>query len=112
MVWVNAPLLENDAGPFGGRKQSGMGRQLGAEGLEMFRHTKLSLIRSCREGARFLGGFHMPTRGIPCQTPWLSSSALPAHWCQMIAIRPSGCAPSADPPMRSSLDSSRRRPWH
>ncbi|MGD0502635.1 MAG: aldehyde dehydrogenase family protein [Steroidobacteraceae bacterium] len=44
MVWVNAPLLDNDAGPFGGRKQSGMGRQLGSEGLDMFRHTKLSMI--------------------------------------------------------------------
>ncbi|HEV7614339.1 MAG TPA: aldehyde dehydrogenase family protein [Steroidobacteraceae bacterium] len=44
MVWINAPLLDNDAGPFGGRKQSGMGRQLGAEGLDTFRHTKLSMI--------------------------------------------------------------------
>lgn len=44
MVWVNAPLLDNDAGPFGGRKQSGLGRQLGAEGLDTFRHTKLSMI--------------------------------------------------------------------
>jgi acyl-CoA reductase-like NAD-dependent aldehyde dehydrogenase len=44
MVWVNAPLLDNDAGPFGGRKQSGMGRQLGSEGLDSFRHTKLSMI--------------------------------------------------------------------
>jgi acyl-CoA reductase-like NAD-dependent aldehyde dehydrogenase len=44
MVWVNAPLLDNDAGPFGGRKQSGMGRQLGSEGLDTFRHTKLSMI--------------------------------------------------------------------
>ncbi len=44
MVWVNAPLLDNDAGPFGGRKQSGMGRQLGAEGLDGFRHTKLAMI--------------------------------------------------------------------
>jgi betaine-aldehyde dehydrogenase len=44
MVWVNAPLLDNDAGPFGGRKQSGMGRQLGAEGLDSFRHTKFSII--------------------------------------------------------------------
>lgn len=44
MVWVNAPLLDNDAGPFGGRKQSGMGRQLGAEGLDSFRHTKFSMI--------------------------------------------------------------------
>ena len=44
MVWINAPLLDNDAGPFGGRKQSGMGRQLGSEGLDTFRHTKLSMI--------------------------------------------------------------------
>ena len=44
MVWVNAPLLDNDAGPFGGRKLSGMGRQLGSEGLDAFRHTKLAMI--------------------------------------------------------------------
>lgn len=44
MVWVNAPLLDNDAGPFGGRKMSGMGRQLGSEGLDQFRHTKLAMI--------------------------------------------------------------------
>ncbi len=40
MVWINAPLLDNDAGPFGGTKMSGMGRQLGTEGLETFRKTK------------------------------------------------------------------------
>ena len=44
MVWVNAPLLDNDAGPFGGSKLSGMGRQLGAEGLETFRNTKTVMI--------------------------------------------------------------------
>ncbi|UCH41494.1 MAG: aldehyde dehydrogenase [Gammaproteobacteria bacterium] len=44
MVWVNAPLLDNDAGPFGGTKMSGMGRQLGPEGLETFRKTKLVWI--------------------------------------------------------------------
>lgn len=44
MVWVNAPLLDNDAGPFGGSKLSGMGRQLGPEGLEMFRETKMIMI--------------------------------------------------------------------
>ncbi|KPQ36657.1 MAG: glycine betaine dehydrogenase BetB [Phormidesmis priestleyi Ana] len=44
MVWVNAPLLDNDAGPFGGKKMSGMGRELGAEGLDTFRHTKLVMI--------------------------------------------------------------------
>ncbi len=44
MVWVNAPLLDNDAGPFGGTKMSGMGRQLGPEGVESFRETKLVMI--------------------------------------------------------------------
>lgn len=44
MVWVNAPLLDNDAGPFGGTKMSGMGRQLGTEGLETFRQTKFVWI--------------------------------------------------------------------
>ena len=45
MTWINATaLLDNDAGPFGGRKMSGTGRQLGSEGLEQFRHSKLSMI--------------------------------------------------------------------
>ena len=44
MIWINAPLLDNDAGPFGGQKFSGMGRQLGSEGLDTFRHTKLAMI--------------------------------------------------------------------
>ncbi|WP_148573461.1 aldehyde dehydrogenase family protein [Nocardioides caldifontis] len=44
MVWINAPILDNDAGPFGGRKMSGLGRQLGAEGLDTFRHTKLVMV--------------------------------------------------------------------
>lgn len=44
MVWVNAPLLDNDAGPFGGTKSSGNGRQLGPEGLDQFRKTKTVMI--------------------------------------------------------------------
>ena len=44
MVWINAPILDNDAGPFGGRKMSGIGRQLGGEGLDTFRHTKLVMV--------------------------------------------------------------------
>ena len=44
MVWVNAPLLDNDAGPFGGTKLSGLGRQLGPEGIETFRETKTVMI--------------------------------------------------------------------
>lgn len=39
-VWINDPLTDNDAGPFGGFKQSGLGRELGPEGLEAFQETK------------------------------------------------------------------------
>ena len=39
-VWFNDPLTDNDAGPFGGYKQSGLGRELGHEGLEAFQETK------------------------------------------------------------------------
>lgn len=41
VVWINAPILDNDVGPFGGREMSGLGRRLGAEGLGTFRRTKL-----------------------------------------------------------------------
>jgi acyl-CoA reductase-like NAD-dependent aldehyde dehydrogenase len=39
-VWINDPLTDNDAGPFGGMKRSGEGRELGREGLEAFQETK------------------------------------------------------------------------
>ncbi len=39
-VWINDPLTDNDAGPFGGYKSSGLGRELGREGLEAFQETK------------------------------------------------------------------------
>ncbi|MHB2016320.1 MAG: aldehyde dehydrogenase family protein [Candidatus Xenobia bacterium] len=39
-VWINDPLTDNDAGPFGGMKMSGVGRELGTEGLEEFQETK------------------------------------------------------------------------
>jgi acyl-CoA reductase-like NAD-dependent aldehyde dehydrogenase len=44
LLWINAPLLDNDALPFGGRKLSGTGRQLGPEGLVQFQNTKLVMI--------------------------------------------------------------------
>ena len=44
ILWVNAPLLDNDALPFGGRKLSGTGRQLGPEGLSQFQNTKFVMI--------------------------------------------------------------------
>ena len=39
-VWINDPLTDNDAGPFGGMKRSGSGRELGEEGLDAFQETK------------------------------------------------------------------------
>jgi len=38
--WVNDPLTDNEAAPFGGMRQSGMGRELGEEGLDAFREPK------------------------------------------------------------------------
>ena len=39
-VWVNDPLTDNYAGPFGGMRMTGGGRELGPEGLETFLETK------------------------------------------------------------------------
>jgi len=39
-IWINDPLTDNYAGPFGGMKMSGIGRELGVEGLEAFWQTK------------------------------------------------------------------------
>ena len=44
IVWVNTPLNDNDAVPFGGRKFTGAGRELGAEGLDQFRRSKMVMI--------------------------------------------------------------------
>jgi betaine-aldehyde dehydrogenase len=38
--WVNDPLTDNEAAPFGGMRQSGIGRELGEEGLDAFREPK------------------------------------------------------------------------
>lgn len=40
MVWINDPLKDNDAAPFGGRKMSGFGSELGSEGIDAFTHSK------------------------------------------------------------------------
>ena len=49
IVWVNTPLNDNDAIPFGGRKFTGSGRELGAEGLELFRNSKMIMIAPVAE---------------------------------------------------------------
>ncbi len=45
-VWINDPLTDNDAGPFGGFKSSGIGRELGTEGLDAFREAKHAHIET------------------------------------------------------------------
>jgi betaine-aldehyde dehydrogenase len=46
IVWVNnGSLSDNDGVPFGGRKMTGMGRELGIEGLEQFRRSKMVMIQ-------------------------------------------------------------------
>jgi hypothetical protein len=44
MVWVNNPLIDNDALPFGGWKASGLGRELSRLGLDAFRRSKMVII--------------------------------------------------------------------
>lgn len=44
MVWVNNPLVDNDALPFGGIKSSGLGRALGRAGLDAFRQPKMVIL--------------------------------------------------------------------
>ncbi len=39
-IWINDPLTDNYAGPFGGMKMSGLGRELGQEGLDEFLEVK------------------------------------------------------------------------
>jgi acyl-CoA reductase-like NAD-dependent aldehyde dehydrogenase len=69
-VWINDPLTDNDAGPFGGFKQSGLGRELGREGLEAFQETKHVHIETEIERkewwypySEYAAGVHHPTGG-------------------------------------------------
>ncbi len=66
-VWFNDPLTDNDAGPFGGMKQSGIGRELGEEGLEAFQETKHVHIETALEPKEWWypygGGAAEPPRG-------------------------------------------------
>jgi betaine-aldehyde dehydrogenase len=39
-VWINDPLTDNLAGPFGGMKMTGGARELGEEGLDAFLESK------------------------------------------------------------------------
>lgn len=44
MVWINNPMIDNDALPFGGWKASGLGRELGRQGLDAFRRSKMVVL--------------------------------------------------------------------
>ena len=44
MVWINNPMIDNDALPFGGWKNSGLGRELGRIGLDTFRRSKMVIL--------------------------------------------------------------------
>ena len=39
-IWINDPLTDNFAGPFGGMKMSGLGRELGQVGFDEFCQVK------------------------------------------------------------------------
>jgi acyl-CoA reductase-like NAD-dependent aldehyde dehydrogenase len=39
-VWINGPLMDNPAAPFGGFGMAGIGRELGEEGLEAYLESK------------------------------------------------------------------------
>lgn len=39
-VWINNPLPDNYAAPFGGFREAGLGRELGAEGLDAYTESK------------------------------------------------------------------------
>lgn len=44
LVWINNPLIDNDALPFGGWKISGLGRELSRMGLDTFRRAKMVIV--------------------------------------------------------------------
>jgi hypothetical protein len=61
MVWVNNPMIDNDALPFGGWKASGLGRELGRMGLDTFRRSKMVIMD--HRPVRRTGGIPIPTTG-------------------------------------------------
>jgi len=51
-IWINDPLTDNYAGPFGGMKMSGVGRELGQEGLDEFyevKHVHWDMLGSAKD---------------------------------------------------------------
>lgn len=52
MVWINEYHLLNPGMPFGGYKQSGVGREMGEEGLKSYLEVKHLWVSDCNERAK------------------------------------------------------------
>jgi betaine-aldehyde dehydrogenase len=65
--WINDPLTDNNAGPFGGMRLSGMGRELGEEGLDAFREPKHVHLDYVMERKDYWYPYR--DRAIPTSTP-------------------------------------------
>jgi acyl-CoA reductase-like NAD-dependent aldehyde dehydrogenase len=63
--WINDPLTDNDAAPFGGMRKSGIGRELGEEGLDAFRETKHVHLDFVPERKSFWFPYAQRRREIP-----------------------------------------------
>lgn len=52
-TWINSPPISRPEVPFGGFKQSGIGRELGVEGLESYYETKTTQIYEYSKGKKW-----------------------------------------------------------
>ncbi|HEY9840467.1 MAG TPA: aldehyde dehydrogenase family protein [Candidatus Obscuribacterales bacterium] len=71
--WINDPLTDNEAAPFGGMRASGIGRELGVEGLECFRepkHVHLDYVMERKD-------YWFPYADRPVE--WGKTDDVPAH---------------------------------
>ena len=52
-TWINSPPISRPEVPFGGFKQSGIGRELGVEGLEYYYETKTTQVYEYSKGKKW-----------------------------------------------------------
>jgi acyl-CoA reductase-like NAD-dependent aldehyde dehydrogenase len=55
-VWINAYSFLDSGAPFGGTKQSGFGRELGVQALEMYTQTKHVWVDLNERAMNWYGG--------------------------------------------------------
>ena len=65
MVWINSSNDSDTRIPFGGVKQSGIGRELGEAGLDAYTNHKVSSHARCRGREKTLTGY-----GRRCMSTW------------------------------------------